>query len=104
MKVKQINKKADDLLITWLKSIVSDEEQEQINHKNYKQFLPKEEYIQKFKTYYLAMYTQRWTKQNIKKLLKLNYKLEDITIKHLEKLTEINLADRASMSSSNHML
>jgi len=104
MKVKQINKKVDDLLITWLKSIVSDEEQEQINYKNYKQFLPKEEYIQKFKTYYLAMYTQRWTKQNIKKLLKLNYKLEDITIKHLEKLTEINLADRASMSSSNHML
>ena len=104
MKVKQINKKADNLLITWLKSIVSDEEQEQITIKNYNQFLPKEEYIESKRTFYLSLYTRRWAKQNIKKLLKINYKLEDITIKHLEKLTEINLADRASMSSSNHML
>ena len=104
MKVKQINKKVDDLLINWLKSIVSDEEQDQINYKNYKQFLPKEEYIQKFRTNYLSMYTRRWAKQNIKKLLRINYKLEDITIKHLEKLTEINLTDDKTISTNDQVL
>ena len=86
MKVKHINKKVDELLIQWLKKILPDEEHKKINTKNIKNVLPKEEYIQKNKTYYLSLYTQRWAKQNIKKLLKQNYKLDDIQIKDLEQL------------------
>ena len=82
MKVKHINKKVDELLIQWLKTILPSEEHKKINTKNIKNVLPKEEYIQKNKTYYLSLYTQRWAKQNIKKLLKQNYKLDDIQIEH----------------------
>ena len=86
MKVKHINKKVDELLIQWLKKILPSEEHKKINTKNIKNVLPKEEYIQKNRTYYLSLYTQRWAKQNIKKLLKQNYKLDDIQIKDLEQL------------------
>ena len=86
MKVKHINKKVDELLIQWLKKILTNEEHKKINTKNIKNVLPKEEYIQKNRTYYLSLYTQRWAKQNIKKLLKQNYKLDDIQIKDLEQL------------------
>jgi|TARA_R100000149_G_C5846393_1_gene116593 hypothetical protein len=86
MKVKHINKKVDELLIQWLKKILPNEEHKKINTKNIKNVLPKEEYIQKNRTYYLSLYTQRWAKQNIKKLLKQNYKLDDIQIKDLEQL------------------
>ena len=86
MKVKHINKKVDELLIQWLKKILPNEEHKKINTKNIKNVLPKEEYIQKNRTYYLSLYTQRWAKQNIKKLLKQNYELDDIQIKDLEQL------------------
>ena len=86
MKVKHINKKVDELLIQWLKKILPNEEHKKINTKNIKNVLPKEEYIQKNRTYYLSLYTQRWAKQNIKKLLKQNYKLDNIQIKDLEQL------------------
>ena len=86
MKVKKKNKKVDELLIQWLKTILHNEEHKKIDIKNIKNVLPKEEYIQKNRTYYLSLYTQRWAKQNIKKLLKQNYKLDNIQIKDLEQL------------------
>lgn len=98
MKVKHINKKVDELLIQWLKKILPSEEHKKINTKNIKNVLPKEEYIQKNRTYYLSLYTQRWTKQNIKKLLKQNYKLDDIQIKDLEQLA------RSKIQSSHNTL
>tara|TARA_R100000781_G_scaffold109326_1_gene74242 strand:- start:219 stop:533 length:315 start_codon:yes stop_codon:yes gene_type:complete len=104
MKVKQINKKVDGLLINWLKSIVSDEEQEQITLKNYNQFLPKEEYIESKRTFYLSLYTRRWAKQNIKKLLKLNYKLKDITLRHLEDLSKLKLSNKNNVSIKDLVL
>ena len=104
MKVKQINKKVDGLLINWLKSIVSDEEQDQINNKNYKQFLPKEEYIESRRTFYLSLYTRRWAKQSIKKLLKLNHKLENITLRHLEDLSKLKLSNKNDVSIKDLVL
>tara|TARA_R100000329_G_C7475456_1_gene167525 strand:+ start:220 stop:516 length:297 start_codon:yes stop_codon:yes gene_type:complete len=98
MKVKHINKKVDELLIQWLETILPSEEHKKINTKNIKNILPKEEYIQKNRTYYLSLYTQRWAKQNIKKLLKQNYKLDDIQIKDLEQLA------RSKIQSSHNTL
>jgi len=96
MKVKQINKKVDELLIQWLKTILPNEEHKKINIKNIKNVLPKEEYIQKNRTYYLSLYTQRWAKQNIKKLLKQNYKLDDIQIKDLEQFVRSKIQNSHS--------
>ena len=83
---KKINNKAKTLLISWVKSLVSEEEQEKVNEKNFMQMLPKHEYIESKRTFYTAFYTYRWTKQSIKKLLKSGYTLEQITIEDLKSL------------------
>ena len=78
--LKRIENKTSKLLIEWLRGIVSEEDAEKVTEKNYKSLLPKEEYISIKRTYYLALYSHRCAKQNIKKLLKKGIKLEDITI------------------------
>ena len=83
---KKINNKAKTLLISWVKSLVSEEEQEKVNEQNFMQMLPREEYIESKRTYYMAFYTYRWAKQSIKKLLKSGHTLEQITIEDLKGL------------------
>lgn len=83
---KKISNKAKTLLIDWVKSLVSEKEQEKVNEKNFMQMLPREEYIESNRTYYMAFYTYRWAKQSIKKLLKNGYTLEQITIEDLQSL------------------
>tara|TARA_R100000306_G_C4308002_1_gene108663 strand:- start:57 stop:368 length:312 start_codon:yes stop_codon:yes gene_type:complete len=78
--LKRINHKVSELLIEWLRSIVNEDDEEKVTKENYKSLLPKEEYISSNRTYYLAFYTHRWAKQNIKKLLKKGIELENITI------------------------
>ena len=78
--LKKIDKKAADLLIEWLKNIVNEDERDQITKENYKELLPSTKYILAKRTHYLSFYTYRWARQNIKKLLKKGFKLEDITI------------------------
>tara|TARA_R100000306_G_C4354239_1_gene131794 strand:- start:545 stop:853 length:309 start_codon:yes stop_codon:yes gene_type:complete len=88
---KKINKKVTELLISWIQTIVPEDEQHKVTPKNYATLLPKEEYLQTEKTFYLSMYTKRWAKQNIKKLLKSGYSLNNITIGDLEWLTKTRL-------------
>ena len=95
---KKINKKAAELLLSWIKTIIPEDEQHKVTEENYAKFLPKEEYLQVRNTCYLSMYTKRWAKQNIKKLLKFGRALDDITIGDLEWLTKIKLTtDRLSI-------
>lgn len=82
--LKQIDNKVDSLLIEWVKSLLSDEEQDQVTKQNYKSLLPKEEYILARGTNYLSFYTCRWTRQNIKKLIRKGADLDSITIGDLE--------------------
>ena len=91
MKIKKINKKVDVLLIEWVKKVLPEDEQVKVNKNNINSLLPKEEYIQVRKTFYLSMYTRRWCKQSIKKLLHLGKSLDAISIKDLEWLTKRNL-------------
>jgi len=81
---KQINKRASDILIEWLKSIVDEEEADQITRENFKKFLPKDTHMQVQKTYYLSFYTFRWATQNIKKLMKKGMSLNKITLEDLQ--------------------
>ena len=78
--LKRIDNKASELLIEWLYGIVNEDDKDKVTKENYKSLLPKEEYILSKRTYYLAFYTHRWAKQNIKKLLKKGIELENITI------------------------
>ena len=82
--LKQIDIKLDSLLIEWVKSLLSDEEQDQVTKQNYKSLLPKEEYILARGTNYLSFYTCRWARQNIKKLIRKGVDLDSITIGDLE--------------------
>lgn len=43
---KQINKRASDILVEWLHSIVEEEEADQITKENFKKFLPKDTFMQ----------------------------------------------------------
>ena len=78
--LKQIDNKVDSLLIEWVKSLLSDEEQDQVTKQNYKSLLPKEEDILARGTNYLSCYTCRWARQNIHKLIRKGVDLDSITI------------------------
>lgn len=81
---KKINKKADELLFEWLKSLVSEKEAEGITIDNFKNFLPKDKYFVAQKTFHLSFYTSRWTKQSIKKLIKEGKFLDAIILEDLK--------------------
>jgi len=82
--LKKINKKADELLFEWLKSLVSEEEAEGITINNFKNFLPKDKYFVAQKTLRLSFYTSRWAKQSIKKLIKGGKFLDAIILEDLK--------------------
>lgn len=88
--IKKINKKAESLLMIWLKGLLSKEEQEQVNSNNFKSLLPNQEYIESNRTFYISFFTLRWAKQSIKKLLKKGYALEDITLDDLKSIITVN--------------
>ena len=82
--LKKINKKADELLFEWLKSLVSEEEAEGITINNFKNFLPKDKYFVAQKTLRLSFYTSRWAKQSIKKLMRKGKFLDTVTLEDLK--------------------
>tara|TARA_R110002020_G_scaffold198231_2_gene399470 strand:- start:5770 stop:6078 length:309 start_codon:yes stop_codon:yes gene_type:complete len=82
--IKKINKKAEELLLEWLKTLVSEEESKGMTPDNFRNFLPKDRHFVAQRTFYLSFYTVRWTKQTIKKLLKKGKSLENITLGDLE--------------------
>ena len=88
--IKKINKKAESLLMIWLKGLLSKEEQEKVNADNFKSLLPHQEYIESNSTFYTSFFTLRWAKQSIKKLLKKGYVLEDITLDDLKSIITVN--------------
>ena len=93
---KKINNKAKALLIDWVKSLVSEKEQDQITKQNFMEMLPKEEYIESNRTFYTAFYTYRWAKQSIKKLLRLGKSLDNISIGDLEWVTKRSMKTNQS--------
>ena len=96
--MREINSKVEVLLITWIQSILSEEEAAKVTKENYKSLLPAEEYILSRGTCYNSFYTYRWAKQGIKKLLKAGKKLNDITIGDLEWLLKrLNLNNQSNM-------
>ena len=88
--IKKINKKAESLLMIWLKGLLSKEEQKKVNADNFKSLLPHQEYIESNRTFYTSFFTLRWAKQSIKKLLKKGYVLEDITLDDLKSIITVN--------------
>jgi len=80
-KAKQIRKKANHLVVDWLKTMLVDEEKEKVSVNNIKKYLPEQTHVYVNKKVMLSAYTPKWFAQRIKKS---NKKLKDITWQDIE--------------------
>jgi|TARA_R110000796_G_scaffold244095_1_gene367000 hypothetical protein len=77
-KSKQIRKMSVEFVVTWLKSMLVEEEQKKVNVKNYEQYLPEEKHFYANNKLMVSSYTPRWFASLIKKVAK-KKELKDIT-------------------------
>jgi len=77
-KSKQIRKLSEQFVVTWLKTMLVDEEQKKVTVNNYKKYLPEDTHFYANNKLMVSAYTPRWFGSLIKKVLKTK-KLKDIT-------------------------
>lgn len=86
---RDINTKVSELLVEWLKTLVSEEEAAKITMDNYKALLPTQTHLYTNKRLSLSAFTERWIKQQIKKLMK-KYPARKIDSFTLEEIKEVS--------------
>ena len=81
-KAKQIRSHSETILVSWLKSLLSDEEGQKINIQNYKNFMPTQTHYMAQRTMYINSYHPKWIRNKIQRLLKINPDrvVEEITL------------------------
>jgi len=78
-KSRQLRRKAEDLLIEWLRTMVPDgEDTSKINKKNILEFLPEQTHLFARNKYLLSAYSLRWFYKQVKR--NPNLTLEDINV------------------------
>ena len=66
-KSKQLRRRAEDLLIEWLRTMVPDgEDTSKINRKNLNEFLPEQTHIFANNRFMLSAYSLRWFYKKVK--------------------------------------
>ena len=66
-KSEQLRRKAEDLLIEWLRTMVQDgEDKARINRKNLNEFLPEQTHIFANNKFLLSAYSLRWFYKKVK--------------------------------------
>ena len=76
-KSKQLRRKAENLLIEWIKTMVpEDEDTEKINRKNLHEFIPEQTHIFANNKFMLSAYSLRWFYKKVKQ--NPNFHLEDL--------------------------
>tara|TARA_B100000029_G_scaffold353518_1_gene346179 strand:+ start:2389 stop:2658 length:270 start_codon:yes stop_codon:yes gene_type:complete len=83
-KAKLIRKQSKVLMVEWLLTVLPDDEKDKININNVNDYVPDQTHFYANKQLRVSSYTLRWFVQSIKKLLKQNKKLYDITLKEIE--------------------
>ena len=78
IKTKQVRKLSKDLVVQWLKSMLTEEEQKKVSVDNYEKYLPEEKHFYANNKLMVSAYTPRWFAQRIKKVLKTKH-INDIT-------------------------
>lgn len=67
-KAKRLRRKAEDLLISWIRTMVPEgEDATKINKKNLDQFLPQQTHIFANNRFMLSAYSLRWFYKKVKK-------------------------------------
>lgn len=95
-KMKKINKHVDVILVTWLKTLVNDEEAAKINLGNYKEMMPTQTHVYNNNKFLLSAFSPKWVKKRIKGLAG-KYPERDISS---FKLTEVMKESRTWKNSA----
>lgn len=69
-KAKQVKKLSEEFVITWLKTMLIEEEQKKVNVDNFKNYLPEDTHFFSNGKLMVSAYTPRWFAKKIKKVLK----------------------------------
>tara|TARA_R100000742_G_C4271224_1_gene90095 strand:- start:983 stop:1255 length:273 start_codon:yes stop_codon:yes gene_type:complete len=84
-KEKQIRRKAKQLMLDWLLTVVPDEEKKKVSMKNLHAYLPEQTHIYANRQLRISAYTLRWFIKRIKYLIKQGSKdFNSITVKDIE--------------------
>ena len=70
IKSKQVRKLSKEFVITWLKTMLIEEEQKKVNIDNFKNYLPEDTHFFSNGKLMVSAYTPRWFAKRIKKVLK----------------------------------
>ena len=69
-KAKQVKKLSEEFVITWLKTMLIEEEQKKVTVDNFKNYLPEDTHFFSNGKLMVSAYTPRWFAKRIKKVLK----------------------------------
>tara|TARA_R110000822_G_scaffold24946_10_gene75691 strand:- start:899 stop:1183 length:285 start_codon:yes stop_codon:yes gene_type:complete len=85
-KAKRIRKQASIIIVDWLQSLLSDEEGQKINTKNYINFMPKQTHFMAQRTMHLNAYHPKWIGNKINQLLAIfpDRSVEEITLEDIQ--------------------
>jgi|TARA_R110002049_G_scaffold261487_2_gene437595 hypothetical protein len=78
---KKIRRKAKELVVEWLKSLLGQEEADKINLKNYHEYLPEQTHVFGNQKIMLSAFSEKWFRQKIKKSFK---PIEHLTLKDFQ--------------------
>ena len=82
---KKIRKQAKHLMVSWLQSVVPDEEKNKVTVDNLEEYIPDQTHIYANRSLHISAYTLRWFIKGIKKLIKQGRKdYTTITVQELE--------------------
>ena len=85
-KAKRIRRHSRVLLVSWLKSLLSEEEAEQVNIKNYKQMMPEQTHAYVQDKFLLNAYHPKWIVKKINQLTSIypKLKIEDVNLELIQ--------------------
>jgi len=83
---KKIRKQAKNLMVSWLQSIVPDEEKDKVTVDNLEEYIPDQTHIYANRSLHISAYTLRWFIKGIKKHIRQGQKdYTTITVQELER-------------------
>ena len=84
-KAKKIRRHSNQLVLEWLKTMLTDEEAKKLNPKNMVNYMPEQTHFFANRSIHLSAYTPRWFQQRIKRIIRKNKKaIKDIALQEIE--------------------
>ena len=85
-KEKQIRRKAKQLMVEWLRSIIPDEDKDKVTVENVHTYIPDQTHVYANQQLHISAYTLRWFIKGIKKVVKSTGKdITEVKVQELER-------------------